>query len=109
MWWVLKSLTNNNTRIITDNGRACVNQCQNANAFINMHKSVSSLKLTMEDRGVKCTLNRTLRTLELANGTWPGFNTSEVRAVLTNLNLSKAAGTEKIHPRLVRHLGPKVD
>ena len=53
MWQVLKSLTdnksNNNTRIITDNGRACVSQRQKANAFMNMCTSVSSLKLTKEE------------------------------------------------------------
>ena len=84
MCWVLKSLTDNkpqkNTRIIADNGRACVSQHQKANAFKNMYKSVSTLKLTKEDRGELPIPNRTLRTLEVINGTWPGFTTSEVRA-----------------------------
>ena len=52
MWRVLKSLTddkpNNYISIITDNGRACVSQPQKANAFMNIHYSVSSLKLTKE-------------------------------------------------------------
>ena len=59
---------------------------------MNMHKSVSSLKLTKEDRGVKWIHNRKLRTLEATNGTWPGFTTSEVRTALSNHNPSKAAG-----------------
>ena len=67
---VLKSLTDNNTRFIIDNGRAYVSQHQKANAFMNMHKLVSSLKLTKEDRGEKRILNRMLWTLEVAKGTW---------------------------------------
>ena len=110
MWQVLKSPTDNkpnNVCIITDNGGACVSQHQNANAFMNMYKSVRSFNLTKEDRGVKRTPNRTLRTLEVTNSTWPGFTTSEVRAVLSNLNPLKAEGPEKIHPRLLHLFGPK--
>ena len=62
----------------------------------------------MEDRGVKRILSRTLLTLEVTNGTWPGFTNSEVRAAPTNLNASRAAGPNKINLRLLRHLGPKV-
>ena len=97
----------NNTRIITDNGRACVGERQMANAFMNMYKSTSSLWLTREVLGVKRILCRKLRTLEVTKGTWPGFTTSEVRAALSNLNPSKAAGQEKINQRLLRHVGPK--
>ena len=46
MWQVMKSHTdnkpnNNNTHIITDNGRAYVSQRQKANALMNMYQSVS--------------------------------------------------------------------
>ena len=84
-----------------------MSQRQMASALINMYKSVSSLKLTKEDRGVKRIFNQTLRTLEVTNGTWPDFTTSEVRAALSSLNPSKAAGTDKINPRNLRHLEPK--
>ena len=75
MWWVLKSLTDNNSRIITDNGRVCVSRHQN-------------------------------RTLEVANDTWH-FSTSKVRSDLSCLNPSKTAGPDKVHPRLLCHLGSK--
>ena len=82
MWLVLKSLTNNKpnniTSIIIDNGRGCVSQPQNANAVMNMYKSVNSLNLTKEDHGAKRILYRTLRSLQVANDTWPGFTTGEV-------------------------------
>ena len=80
---------------------------KHVNMYINMYKSVSSLNITKEDRGVKRTPNRTPWTLEVTNGTWPCFTTSEVRAALSNINPSKVAGPDKIHPRLLRHLGPK--
>ena len=73
-----------------------MSQRQNINAFMNMYKSVSSLNLAKEDRSVKRIFNRTLRTLEVTNGTCPGFTTSEVRAALSNLNPSKAAGPDII-------------
>ena len=66
VWRVLKSLTNNkpnNSYIITDYGRACVSQCQKANDILNMHMSVSTLKLTKEYRGVMRIHNRALWTL----------------------------------------------
>ena len=110
MWRLPKSLTNNkpsNTCVVTDSSRACVGQRQKAIAFMNMYKSVSSLKLTKDYRGVKRTLNRTLRTLEATNDTWPGFTTSEVRAALSNLSPSKTACPDKVHPRLLRHMGSK--
>ena len=81
---VLKSLTDNkpsnNTHIITDNGTGCVSHRQKANTFMNMYKSVSSLDLTEEDWGVKRIVNRTLRTVEVANGACPGFTVNEVRS-----------------------------
>ena len=111
MWRVLKRLTDNkpknNICIITDNAKAYVCQSQKANVFMNMNKSVSSLKLTKEDRGVMRILNRTFQTLEITNGTWPGFTISEFRATLSNLNLSKAADPDEIHQRLLHHMGPK--
>ena len=90
---------NNNTRIITDNGRACASQCQKANAVMNLHTSVTSLMLTKEDRGVKRTLNRTLRTEKETNDVYPGITTSEIRAALFNLITSKAADKGKVNPR----------
>ena len=108
MWRELKSLTdnkpNNHTSNITDNSRALVSQRQRANVLMNMHKSVSSLNLTKEDRGVKRIINRTLCTLEVTNGTWNGFTISEARASLSHLNPSNAACPDKINPRLPRHL-----
>ena len=90
MWQVLKCLIdnkpNNKTNIIIVNDRACVSQRQKANAFMNMYKSMSSLNLAKEDRGVIRILSRTLRTLEETNVTWPGYTTSEVRVSLSNLN-----------------------
>ena len=74
---------------------------------MNMHMSVSSLKLTKEDRGVKRIHNRALQILEVTNGTWPGFTNSEVREDLSNLNPSMAAGSDKVYLRLLHHLGPK--
>ena len=66
--------------------------------------SIVSLKLAKEDRGVKRNLKRDLRTLEVANGTWPGFTTSEVMAALFNLNSSKAVGPDKVDTRLFCYL-----
>ena len=60
MWRVVKVLTDkpvNVTHIITDNGRECVSQHYEANAFMNMYKSVSSLKLAMEHQGVMRIIN----------------------------------------------------
>ena len=98
---VLKSLIeinpNNDNRIITDNGGACVSQRMKVNAFMNMYMPVSSLKHTKEDRVVKRTPNRAPWSLELSDGTCPGITSSEVRAVRSNLDLSKAAGQSKIH------------
>ena len=34
------------------------------------------------------------------------FTTDEVKAALRNINPTKAAGPDKIHPRLLHHLGP---
>ena len=110
MWRVLNSLTvnkpNNNTYIITVNGRACVCQRQKANTMMIMYKPVSTLSLTKEDWSVKRIHSRTLGTLRVTNGTWPGFLTSEIRAAISNLNSSKAAGPIKIHQRLIRLKGP---
>ena len=64
-------------------------------------------KFTKEDQGVKHILNLTLQTLEVTNGTWPGFTTSEVRAAISKINPSKVAGPYKVHPKLLHHLGPK--
>ena len=97
------------TRIITDNGRACVSQCQNNNGFMNLCKSVSSLKFSKEDGSVKRTLSRTLRTLEVTKCIWTGFTTSEVRAALSSLNPSRATGPDKVNPELLRHLDTKAD
>ena len=55
------------------------------------------------------TINGTHQTLEVTNGTWPSFTTSEVIEVLSNLYPLKAAGPDKIHPRLRRQLDPKAD
>ena len=101
------SKPNNNTRNITDNGRTCVSQRQRDNAFMSMYESESSLKLTKKDRGVKHIPNRTLRTLEAANGTWPGFTTSEIRGPLSNLKSSKTTAQNNVHSRFLPHLGPK--
>ena len=110
MWQVLKILTDdrpsNNTYIITGNGRACVSQRQKANAFVNIYKSVSSLKITKEDRGMKHILGLTLRTLELTMAPVLASPPDKLRAVLSNLTPSKAAGPDKINPRLPGYLGP---
>ena len=34
------------------------------------------------------------------------FTTDEVKAVLCNINMTIAAGPDKIHPRFLHHLGP---
>ena len=61
MRWMLTRLSdnkpNNNTHIITDNGRTCVSQRQKVNALMNMYKSGSSMNLIKEDRDVKCIPN----------------------------------------------------
>ena len=85
----------------------CVSQRQKANVFMNMNKSVSSLNLTKEDWGGKRIRNGTLLTLEVTNGTRSDITTSEVRAALSNHNPSKAAGPDKVHPRLIRHRAPR--
>ena len=35
-----------------------------------------------------------------------GFATDEVKAVLRNINPTKAAGPDKVHSRFLHHLGP---
>ena len=95
IWQVLKWLTdnkpNNDTHIITDNGRASVSKHQKADAFMNVYMSVISLKLTKEVRGVKRIHSRTLWTLEVTNGTWTGIVSDSVSTLqrMQNLHLSQ--------------------
>ena len=81
MWRVLQKHTDNkpndNTRITSDNGIACVSQCQKAYAFVNMFTSMTSLRPAKEDGVVKRIFDKTLCTLEVTKCTRHDISDSE--------------------------------
>ena len=66
---------------------------------------MSNLKFQKNEIGMKKALNSRLRSEVVDQEVCHGFPTDEVIAALCNINLAKAAGPDKIHPRFLHRLG----
>ena len=55
---------------------------------------------------MKKALNSILRSEVMDPEVCQGFTTDDVKAALRDINLNKAAGPDKIHPRFLLHLSP---
>ena len=105
MWSILRSPTRN--RSISDNGINFVSPKQKPDGFVRLYRDVSNLKLEKHERGMKKALNSRLRSEMVEDPEiCQDFTTDEVKAALRNINPTKAAGPDKIHPRFQHHLRP---
>ena len=83
-----------------------VSQKQKADGLLRLYGDVSNLKFQKHERGVKKALNSRLRSEVVDPDVCQGHTTDEVKAILRNINPTKAAGPDKTHPRFLHHLGP---
>ena len=107
---ILCSLTTNRSmptaRIITDNGKNVVSLKQKTDVYVRPYQDVSNLKFQKHERGMKKALNSRLSGEVVDAEVCQGFTRNEIKAALCNVNPTKAAGSDKIYPRLLHHLGP---
>ncbi|MES9973890.1 MAG: reverse transcriptase family protein, partial [Candidatus Thiodiazotropha sp.] len=110
MWSLYRSLTATSRpdtmKIITDDGQDYVSSRQKANAFARAYQTVSTIKLTKEDRNIKKLLNKNLRQDYLVTEADQLFTVQEVKSAINGLNPAKSPGPDNIHPRFLHHLGP---
>ena len=66
---------------------------------------MSNHKLQMHERGIKKALNSRLRSEVVDLDVCLGFTTVEVKAAHRNINPTKAAGPDNVHPWFLHHLG----
>ena len=67
---------------------------------------MNNLKLERHERGMKKGLKRRLKSEVVDPEVCQGFATDKVKAALLNINPTKEATPDKIHPRFLHHLGP---
>ena len=91
-------------RIITDNGKNFVSQRCKADGFVGSHRDVSNLKFQKHERGMKNALDSRLRSEVVDPEVCQGITIDAVNEALRNINPTKAARPDKIHPRFLHHL-----
>ena len=107
MWSILLILTANRSmptaRIITDNGENIVCRMHDADGFVRLYPDVSNLRLLTHGSGMKKALSSRLRSEVFGPEVSQGITSDEAKAVLRNIKLTKAKGSDKIHPRFIHH------
>ena len=83
-----------------------VSQMKKADGFVKHCRDVRNLKFQKHERVMKKALNCWLSSVVVDPEVCQGLTTDEVKADLRNVNPTKAAGPDKIHPRILHHVGP---
>ena len=93
-------------RIISANGKNFSIQMQKADGCLRHYRDVSNQKFQKHERGMKKALSSWLMSEVVDPEVCHDITTDEVKAALRNINPTKAARPDKIHPRFLHHFLP---
>ena len=95
-----------NNKAIIHNNKTRATDRQKAREFMNHYKKTSNITLKKEDRWAKKAVNEHVRKPTCDTEHEREFTLKELKSALSSVDGRKAAGPDKIHPRMLKKLGP---
>ena len=110
VWQMVRNLKDGprecKNKAIIHNNKTRVTDRQKARAFMSHYKKRSNITLKKEDRWAKKAVNEHLRKPTCDTEHEREFTLKELKSALSSVDRRKAAGPDKIHPRMLKKLGP---